>query len=119
MSAFPILKTGAVMQYPAARGSQRPVCVLRFLDGEEQRFRLSGKPLRRWIIRLDLLDEEEMAQVEEFFAAQQGRLGGFTFVDPWDGATYPNCRLEADSLALEYMDAKRGCTMLVVREGRD
>jgi hypothetical protein len=119
MSAFPSLKTGAVLQYPATRGIQHSTCVLRFVDGSEQRFREYPTPMRKWAIRLDLLDEGEMARLEEFFQSQQGRLGNFSFTDPWDNSVHSNCSLESDSLALNYQDIMRGRTALVVRENRD
>ncbi len=119
MSAFPLLKTGAVLQYPATRVVQNSTCVLRFLDGTEQRFREYQSAIRKWIVRLDLLDESEMAAVEEFFVAQQGQSGDFSFTDPWDGTTHPNCSLESGVLPLEFRDLMRGRTSLVVRENRN
>jgi len=118
MGEFPILKTGAVMQYPATRAVQFSTQVLRFLDGSEQRFRDYGKPLRVWTIRLELLDDEEMAALEEFFQSEQGSYGSFAFTDPWDGTRYPDCSLEDDAAWLEYEGAGRGRTTLTVRENR-
>ena len=118
MSAFPVLKTGAVMQYPAGRKVDHQTRVLVFLDGSEQRFRESAGPARRWIIRLDYLDETEMAAVEGFMIAQQGRLGSFSFTDPWDGAVFADCSLESDVHALEFREVFRGSVSLVVKENR-
>ena len=118
MSNFPTLKTGAVIQYPATRAKQHSTCVLRFLDGSEQRFREYPSALRKWIVRLDQLDENEMGSIEEFFLSQQGSLGAFSFTDPWDGSVYPSCSLEGDSLTLEFEDLTRGRTSLTVKENR-
>jgi hypothetical protein len=118
MSDFPILKTGAVLQYPATRAIQHSTCVLRFLDGSEQRFREYPSAIRKWAVRLDLLDECEMGRLEDFFQTQQGRLGSFSFTDPWDGTVYPSCSLEDDSIALEFEGLMRGRTTLTVRENR-
>src|ERR1700748_2443175 len=92
MSTFPVLKTGAVAQYPAARTLQYSNQVLRFLDGTEQRYRDSAGPLHRWVIRLENLDAGEMAAMEAFFLSSQGGFASFAFTDPWDGTSYPNCR---------------------------
>jgi hypothetical protein len=116
MSDFPLLKTGAVAQYPASRRIEHSTCVLRFLDGTEQRFREYPRPLRQWEIRLELLDESEMARLEEFFEAHEGRLGSFSFTDPWDETVYENCSLESDILALDFQDVMRGQTTLIVEE---
>lgn len=116
MSTFPTLKTGAVIQYPARRDIRSSTQVLTFVDGSEQRYRGQAAPLRRWVIQLDLLDEGEIRQIEEFFVAEQGKFGDFAFTDPWDGTQYASCSLEADSVALEFLEEGRGRVSLVVRQ---
>ncbi len=118
MATFPKLKTDAVAQYPATRGVQMRNQALRFVDGSEQRYRDCAGPLHRWEIRLDALDEGEMAAIEEFFADTQGRFGSFEFIDPWDGKTYANCSLEADELTLAAAGEMRGSTAVAVVENR-
>ena len=118
MPEFPKLKTGAVLQYPATRTLAFKSQVVRFLDGSEQSYRMSGSPLRSWEIRLDLLDEVELADVESFFVEQQGAFGSFAFTDPWDGAEYPDCSLEGDRLTVTMSGEGRGQTSLVVKENR-
>jgi hypothetical protein len=60
VATFPTLKTGAVAQYGSSRTRGFSTQVFRFLDGSEQRFQDYGAPLRRWTIRLSLLDEAEL-----------------------------------------------------------
>jgi hypothetical protein len=86
---FPTLKTGAVAQYPLERTVQFSTEAVRFLDGSEQRFRLYGKGLRRWLVKLDLLDEQELDTVISFIDQQEG--GSFEFTDPVFGSTVPKC----------------------------
>ena len=118
MASFPSLKTGAVAQYPATRRIRYQNQALRFVDGTEQRYRDSEGPLRRWEIRLSQLDEGEKAVLDEFFTATQGAYGSFAFTDPFDGATYPDCSLEADALGLAAVADMRGTTSLTVIENR-
>lgn len=118
MATFPSLKTGAVTQYPADRNRAFSTQVFRFLDGSEQRFPGYGAPLRKWSIRLSLLDESELAALEEFFEEMEGRAGTFSFTDPWDETVYPNCSFDSDQLALQYQDFGRGKTSVVVKENR-
>lgn len=118
MSAFPVLSTGAVAQYPASRTLECATRVLVFVDGSEQRFRQTGSPVRRWAIRLETLNDEEMAAIEAFLVSRQGRYGSFAFTDPWDGLVYPDCSLETDEAPLNYRDLLRGGATLVVRENR-
>ena len=43
MSTFPLLKSGAVSQYPTTVTQAQPVQVIRFVDGTDQRFSLAGQ----------------------------------------------------------------------------
>ena len=118
MSTFPVLKTGAVLQYPAERRAQFSTQRVQFLDGSEQRFSDYAAPLHRWVIRLDALDEIEMHQLREFFRTQRGASGSFSFTDPWDGTVYANCLVENDALTQTFTLEARGGAQIVVRENR-
>jgi hypothetical protein len=118
MSMFPKLKTGAVLQYPASKELRFANHAMRFIDGSEQRYRTSAGALRKWVIRLDALDESEMAEFEHFFLRNQGSFGTFTFADPWEQKEYPNCSLEADELEIFALDELKGRTFLIIRENR-
>ncbi|MCL5746622.1 MAG: DUF2460 domain-containing protein [Acidobacteria bacterium] len=118
MADFPTLKTGAVMQYPAERELCFSTEVLRFVDGSEQRFRNHGTPLRKWIVRLDLLEDAELKRLESFFETRQGTFGSFQFTDPRDGTVYGNCSLEEDEMTIEFNGEQRGKTVLVIQENR-
>jgi phage-related protein len=115
---FPKLKTGAAIQYPAKRALQFNTDTIRFLDGAEQRFRDASSMLHEWTIQLDLLDEEELAALDQFFVSNQGRYGSFSFTDPWDGTVYPNCSLKADNFAFQLSGEMRGKATVVVCENR-
>lgn len=119
MSEFPKLKTGAVAQYPASRVAAYGTDVFRFVDGSEQRYRICGTPVRRWVIRLEQLDETEIAKLQEFFASAQGRFGSFSFEDPWEGTVHQDCSLESDEFSIELLGEGRGRLALVVRENQD
>ena len=116
MASFPALKTGAVAQYPSDRTRTYSTQVFRFLDGNEQRFRGFSAPLKRWAIRLELLDERELGGLEEFFVEQDGQAGKFAFTDPWDGTVHENCSFEGDIMNSDYRARGDGRTSLVVKE---
>jgi hypothetical protein len=118
VASFPTLKTGAVAQYPSDRKRRFSTQVLRFLDGGEQRFAGFGTPLKRWLIRLDLLDDAELASFEDFFVEQGGQAGTFTFTDPWDGTAHTNCSFESDTMTADYRGRGDGAVSLVVKENR-
>ena len=113
---FPKLKTGAVAQYPITRERRLGNQWLRFVDGTHQRYRDSAGARLRWAIRLDLLDEGELASVEEFVAAQQGAYATFTFTDPWDAHEYEGCRLEGDDAVMLSAGELQGSTTLTVTQ---
>ena len=116
MANFPALKTGAYAQYPSDRARQFATSVYRFLDGSEQRFAHHEGALRRWTIRLELLDENELATLEDFFVAQGGRAGTFSLTDPFDGTVRPSCSFDNDAAVFTYADIGRGAAVVVVRE---
>src|SRR5574340_984735 len=118
MATFPKLKTDAVSQYPSDREVRFANQVLRFVDGAEQRYRDFTRGLRRWAIRLDLLDEGELAALERFFVENQGAFGSFAFTDPWDGTAHPDCSLESDEFVAVLEGEMRVSTQLTVRENR-
>ena len=118
MPAFPKLKTGAVAQYPARKTVRFSTQVLRFLDGTDQRYRRWGRALCQWRIDLQLLDEQEMKSLEQFFELTDGRFGSFEFTDPWDGHIYPDCSLASDQLRLDSVAELRGATALTVVANR-
>src|SRR5437588_12948027 len=108
MTTFPKLKTDAVAQYPLTRRVKFQNQTLTFVDGTQQRYRDGATALLRWEIRLEELDEGELAAVEEFFAANQGAFGSFSFTDPQGGQVYDTCSLEADGVDLITVADMRG-----------
>jgi len=118
MVDFPRLSTGAVAQYPSSVRAESSTRVLRYLDGSEQRYRDVGAPVRTWVLRLDQITEEELAAVEEFFVAQQGQFGQFSFTDPWDGTEYPDCSFDSDSLHAQLFSEEWAGTTLIIRANR-
>ncbi len=118
MATFPALKTGAVAQYPLKRTTVFSTAIFRFVDGAEQRMPRYATRLHRWKIDLNLLDESEVTALGDFFAAQGGRAGVFSFTDPWDGTVYSNCSFDADEAAFTFAGVSRGGTSLTVKENR-
>jgi hypothetical protein len=116
MNTFPILHTGAVTQYPAVTTVSQPVSIVRFLDGEDQRWLARGSQLRQWQVRLELLNDGELRQIEAFFAGQLGEYSLFSFVDPGSGVVVPNCRIAGPELATDYIDVDNGRTSFWIAE---
>jgi phage-related protein len=113
---FPLLSSGAVVQYPAAVVTGQNVQAIRFLDGSDQRYLQQGRQFRSWQIKLNLLNETELARLEAFFIQQQGDYLTFSFPDPFSGVVVPNCRLGAPGIAGSYVGVDTGAATLWVIE---
>ncbi len=116
MTDFPILKTGAVTQDGSATVVKFGTRVLRFADGDEQRFRLRRGPGRRWMIRLELLTDDETQAVMSFLDARQGRHGSFSFFDPWDEVEYSDCSLESDHQEIDLREHARSAVTIWIQQ---
>ncbi|HMJ62901.1 MAG TPA: hypothetical protein VK493_14105 [Bryobacteraceae bacterium] len=116
MATFPVLSSTAVMQYPAPLARVRAGRIVRFIDGSDQRFIALGKTLRSWQIKLTLLNEQELGQIEAFFDAQDGEYLPFDFPDPFSGAIVPNCRFSAPTFVTGYQATDVGAASFWVIE---
>jgi hypothetical protein len=115
---FPTLKTGAIAQYPSDGQQAFSTQVFRFVDGSEQRFPGFGATLRRWTIRLELLDESELMTLERFFESESGRAGTFSFTDPFSGTVYASCSFDADALDVTFGGEQAGKATVTIKENR-
>ncbi len=116
MATFPALSSGAVTQYPTGISIGQVVGVIRFIDGSDQRFLNQGRALRQWQIKLSLLSEYEVSQLQAFFAGQQGDYSAFDFPDPISSVNVPNCRFASSELTTEYLAADLCSASLWVME---
>lgn len=114
MAGFPVLKTGAVAQYPLDYGVRFLTQAVRFMDGSRQRFGLYGNGLRRWTLKLELLGEDELAAVIAF-VEEQGSAP-FAFTDPTTGAVAAACVISGEQLDVTMNGEMRGQTTVVIEE---
>ena len=118
MATFPLLDSGAVIQYPATRTSEASTEIIQFVDGSEQRFRNYSSPYHSWAIRLFALDEGEIQQLRNFIVETNGGSGTFSFTDPWDSNVYPSCSLQGNDFLDSLSGPFGGGVTLTVRETR-
>jgi len=116
MATFPALSSGAIAQYPLPAYVALTTQVIRFLDGSDQRCIVRARPVQWWVIKLSLLNDAELALLEEFFTELQGGFGLFDFPDPFSGQTIANCRLATSELITSYDGTDQGSTELTVLE---
>jgi hypothetical protein len=116
MASFPLLKTGAVAQYPLQRSVGFSTETVQFLDGSRQRYRTRGSGLRSWTVKLDQLDQAELSAIIAFVEQQEG--GIFAFTDPTTGEVVSKCVFAVEQLGVELMDEMQGRAELVIEEVR-
>ncbi|MBV8812522.1 MAG: hypothetical protein JO033_27945 [Acidobacteriaceae bacterium] len=116
MPTFPLLSSGAVAQYSLPVLTGQAVQTIRFLDGADQRYLIQGRTFRQWEIRLTLLTDSEIAQLQTFFTEQQGDYTKFDFPDPLSGQMIPNCRLLIPEMTCSYEGVGASSTLLYVTE---
>jgi hypothetical protein len=115
MATFPtLLKTGAIAQYPLNRVLSLATQAVRFLDGSRQTYQLSGAGLRRWELKLDLLDETEVSAVIAF--AEQIGTGTFSFTNPVTGEIAAKCVIADEQLETSLVDELHGRATLEIQE---
>ena len=114
MADFPILKTGAVAQYPFAREVRFGTQAVRFLDGSQQHYRLQMTGLRRWTVKLSHLDEQELASIISF-AEQQGP-DTFQFTDPVSGDVAKKCIISGQKFDITMTGEMDGQADMVIEE---
>src|SRR5580658_5393797 len=114
MATFPVLKTGAVAQYPLGRGVHFSTQAVRFMDGSQQKFRLIGTGLRRWTLKLELLDEEELGAVISF--VEQQTSATFAFTDPVTGDNVATCIISGEQFDATLNRDMSGQTTVVIEE---
>lgn len=115
MASFPLLRTSAVAQYPLTCKSSFSTEILQFVDGSEQRYRNYGRPIRRWAVQLNQLDEGEVAALRQFFREQAGVTGRFSFTDPITETAYANCSFDQPVLTGELREVQCGAATLIIR----
>ena len=115
MATFPtLLKTGAIAQYPLNRVVSLSTLAVQFLDGSRQTYQLSGTGLRRWELKLDLLDETEVSAVIAF--AEQIGTGTFSFTNPVTGETAAKCVIADEQLETSLINELHGMARLEIQE---
>lgn len=84
MLYYPQLTTGAISQFPIRRGTNMRTVVNQLASGYTIRMADTGAQKLQWQLRYSGLTDGERSAIEGLFAAAQGQLNTFTFLDPTD-----------------------------------
>jgi len=84
MLIFPQLSSGALVQYPVIKKRHYRTVRNTLPGGEIVDAQDSGAAQIVWELSFEALDDAERSRLEAFFAAAEGRLNEFLFLDPTD-----------------------------------
>jgi hypothetical protein len=82
MSVYPQLATGALSQFPVQKRRSLRTVVNTSLDGRAIKLADPGAETTEWQLAYAGLTDDEVAALQQFFAASEGTLNSFTFLDP-------------------------------------
>lgn len=82
MAHFPQLSSGATGQYPIQKCRIERTIINQLSDGHTVKFADAGAKQIEWQLTFQDLTDSEIASLQQLFLACEGRLNGFTFLDP-------------------------------------
>ena len=82
MLVYPQLTTGALSQFPIQKRWRQRTVVNTAADGSAIKLADPSGALTEWQLQYAGLSDGELAALQQFFAAAEGTLNGFTFLDP-------------------------------------
>lgn len=84
MIYFPQLSTGATGQFPIRKRRAGRTAVNIMPDGRTIKYADTGADLVEWRLQYEGLSDAEADSIRKFFESAEGRLNGFTLLDPAD-----------------------------------
>lgn len=82
MLVYPQLGTGALSQFPVQKRRRLRTVVNAAADGSFLKLADPSGEYTEWSLAYAQLSDDEMGALEQFFAAAEGTLNSFTFLDP-------------------------------------
>lgn len=82
MLTYPQLATGAMSQFPVRKQRRLRTVTNTAADGSSIKLADPGAEITEWQLEYAELTDDEVAALQQFFAAAEGTLNGFTFLDP-------------------------------------
>jgi hypothetical protein len=79
---YPQLTTGAYAQFPVAKLRRTRTVTNAAADGSSIKLADPNGAITEWQLRYTGLSDADLSNLQQFFAAAEGSLNGFTFLDP-------------------------------------
>lgn len=124
LSAFPSLANVTITQLPFSQMFRNVTATGTSPSGANYSYSFYAssltnyptRPLRRWKLSYAALSDADLATLENAFVGWQGRYAGFSFTDPDSTTTYAHCRLDQDSMEINYQGPGQAGASLIVTE---
>lgn len=95
MLVYPQLATGALSQFPIRKQHRMRTVVNTAADGTSIKLADPNGETTQWQLAYSDLSDAELGALEQFFAAAEGTLNGFVFLDPADNLLAWSGKLDA------------------------
>jgi hypothetical protein len=123
-STFPLTSTGATTQRPFTQVVQYRTTKNEMPAGMRYAYAwygagLTGFPTRglmRWKLEFPSISDTDMANLEAFYVAMNGRWQTFSFTDPDSGTVYTKVRFDQDSFTYTYLAKNQASTTIMLAE---
>ncbi len=79
---FPVLRSGVAVQYPVSRMEEFWLAEVETPGGAVWRSATGRRPVRRWLLELEEISDEEATALEALYEACRGGWETFSFADP-------------------------------------
>ena len=79
---YPQLTTGAYSQFPLRKQRRTRTVTNMAADGSSIKLADPNGAITEWQLQYEGLSDTELSNLQQFFAAAEGSLNGFTFLDP-------------------------------------
>jgi len=121
---FPVLSTGATSQRPYTQVVRYRTVKNDNPTGRRYAFAfynsgLTGFPVRglmSWKLEYPAITDADMATLEAFFVAMNGRWQTFSFTDPEDHVVYNKVRFDMDAIIYNYVQLNQASTTILLAE---
>jgi hypothetical protein len=96
MLVYPQLATGALSQFPFRKQHRKRTVVNRAADGTSIKLADQNGEITQWQLTYADLSDAELEALEQFFAAAEGSLNSFVFLDPAGNLLAWSSKLDED-----------------------
>ena len=116
MPDFPLLATGARVQFPFERRTRFMTETSGGETGPAYAYYNEANGLKSWVLTYTDLPDAEAQTIEDFFHTMRGAWDEFDFTDPTDNVKYTKCHFAEGMLARKRTGPDMNSIRLVIEQ---